>query len=87
MAIHTTLANSKHICVCPFFYTGPALDSDGKVVVAEDLNPNSAVPNTQAFFSQNGGEVRALVACRAERTLWIVLTRERERERTLMACY
>jgi len=37
---------------------GPALDRDGKVLIAEDLNPNSTVPNTQAFFCQNGGEAR-----------------------------
>jgi hypothetical protein len=36
----------------------PALDRDGKVVVVEDLHPNSAIPNSQAFFSQNGGEAR-----------------------------
>ena len=40
------------------FILGPALDRDGKVLIAEDLNPNSTVPNTQAFFSQNGGEAR-----------------------------
>jgi hypothetical protein len=37
---------------------GPALDRDGKVLVVEDLNANSTIPNSQAFFSQNGGEAR-----------------------------
>ena len=39
---------------------GPALDHDGKVWVVEDRNrnPKSTIPNSQAFFSQNGGEAR-----------------------------
>ena len=37
---------------------GPAVDSDGTTLVVEDRNPNSTFPNSQAFFSQNGGEAR-----------------------------
>lgn len=33
---------------------GPALDRAGTTLVVEDRNPNSTVPNSQAFFSQNG---------------------------------
>ena len=37
---------------------GPLIDSDGNTLVVEDLNPNSTIPNSQAFFTQNGGEAR-----------------------------
>lgn len=37
---------------------GPALDRDGTTLVVEDHNPGSAIPNSQAFFAQNGGEAR-----------------------------
>jgi len=37
---------------------GPAVDRDGTALVVVDRNPSSHVPNSQAFFSQNGGEAR-----------------------------
>ena len=37
---------------------GPALDRDGKALLVQDLNPNSTIPNSQIFLSQNGGEAR-----------------------------